>query len=283
MAKGCLSSRYYFLCEGFPQERRRDDEPHDEANCERHHEFKFKRKRGTQWCASCHLRMCEYASRIHFEPLPAQEGDVNDVAAGDAAGDVAAGVPLVYPSKVLTVRAVDLSEPLPHAKYFWVRYQNQPPWLMGQKCNLAKLINEYPGNSIEALPERAALDIIDLLNARHYLRHDGSIGGEYNARLAPYEAVICTDSSVTERELGTMLKSIEEMRCKELRMTWPRRKPYPKLVCSASRTESQGTALLRIGRTLLRSRRSQSAGPAPNILATPDDSVAGIPANRVSL
>jgi len=88
-------------------------------------------------------------------------------------------------------------------------------------------------------------------------------------RLAPYEAVIAGNCSVTANELGTMLKFIEEKQREQRHKQWGKRPPYPKLVLSASL--GAGRALVHVGDTLFRRRQSLSAGPSVNIIdALPD-------------
>jgi len=143
-----------------------------------------------------------------------------------------------------------------HGTYFWVRYQNQPYWLMSRNRNLTELINRHEPSNMEALEEPAALAIMAGLRAPPNI---DEVTPNVD-RLAPYEAVIRCDHSVTKDILGNMLMNIENGRLMQLQRSWGMSVPYPKLIMEA--VVMEGVAVIRVGRLLNRRPRLLSAPPS---------------------
>lgn len=109
------------------------------------------------------------------------ECGVEDFAAGDAdfpprrEALKQLGLPCAYTPKKFMVRAIDVPRSMIPGKYFWIRYQNLPRWLMDKKPKLVDIINDHASHgglgrmSIRALAEPAALAVIEKLGARNYL------------------------------------------------------------------------------------------------------------------
>lgn len=211
MANGCCSCYYYFSCKGIPHE------------VEPHYDFKIRQQK-EDLCLTCahrlHVKLHQAAAADEEAPAEIRELSLH-------AEPFAIGRPVQAPVwgseiKVATVSFAPTSAwPVDaHSKYFFIRYQNHPRWLL-RTGSLEELINTYGRPTLSALPERAALDLLNRV-------------GENKESMAPYESVICGPQSLTYSDLRIMLKSIVERYREASRERYGRRYPFAQLILTIS-------------------------------------------------